>query len=269
MLGTSASIDAVVNFSCTPEKLTVRGSNALVGLLLRPLAVLAVETLDLIHRPPLRLLPALPLPCAPAALRPHARRVGPEDDDADASRSPGKNRLKPPLSFDMLPLNKLQPRPWFFIEIVNRLGTRFPCYKPTGESIIDAFCKTLVAGEIATVMVLRGDQTVMLRESDFTDWFCDLAATLSSLSDVSRARPPFLSAAAVALLLYDPTATMRYPTLLLLLGPCPGGGFLRMDLPGMGIVTADDDGEGDDGPSEGECRDITAAPYEERMDEGE
>ncbi|KAF8146506.1 heterokaryon incompatibility protein-domain-containing protein [Mycena galopus ATCC 62051] len=79
---------------------------------------------------------------------------------------------------DTIDVGKFDHHPWFFIEIVNCLGTRFPCYKPTGESIIDAFCKTLVAGEIATVMVLRGDQTVMLRESDFTDWFCDLAATV-------------------------------------------------------------------------------------------
>ncbi|KAF8146717.1 hypothetical protein K438DRAFT_1780654 [Mycena galopus ATCC 62051] len=38
---------------------------------------------------------------------------------------------------------------------------------------------------------------------------------------------------------------------------CAGGGFLRTDLPWMGIVTADEDSEGDDGPSEGECSDIT------------
>ncbi|KAF8141032.1 hypothetical protein K438DRAFT_2115022 [Mycena galopus ATCC 62051] len=44
---------------------------------------------------------------------------------------------------------------------------------------------------------------------------CTPASTppLSSLSDVSRARPPFLYATA-ALLLYDPTVTMRHPTLL-------------------------------------------------------
>jgi hypothetical protein len=40
---------------------------------------------------------------------------------------------------------------------------------------------------------------------------------------------------------------------------CTGGGFLRMLFPGMGIVTADEEGEGDDGPREGECRDITDA----------
>ncbi|KAJ7310168.1 heterokaryon incompatibility protein-domain-containing protein [Mycena albidolilacea] len=66
--------------------------------------------------------------------------------------------------------------PWFFIEVVNRLGTRFPRYEPTGEPIIDALRKTLVVGEIAVAMVMRGDRTVMLSESDFTDWFCDLAA---------------------------------------------------------------------------------------------
>ncbi|KAF8162058.1 hypothetical protein K438DRAFT_1776133 [Mycena galopus ATCC 62051] len=45
---------------------------------------------------------------------------------------------------------------------------------------------------------------------------CTPASTppLSSLSDVSRARPPFLYATAAALLLYDPTVTMRHPTLL-------------------------------------------------------
>lgn len=74
---------------------------------------------------------------------------------------------------DGIDVGNVQHKPWKFIEIATHLGL---IYKPTGEPVISAFRKTLVAGEIIK-KDYRTPETE-IDESHFAEWFAAMADTL-------------------------------------------------------------------------------------------